>query len=132
MSNVYIAGPMSGLPLFNHSAFDSAERWLKKNYPVSQIFNPAQHDREMGFDPRTATVEEVEKFSVREALATDLSWIALNADFLVVLPGWQNSWGTAAELALARAIKIPAFELEEFKVDFTLAPNIAERELERV
>jgi hypothetical protein len=121
----YIAGPMTGLPYFNFNAFAAAERELKLYKIVT--YNPATHDNEMGFNPfcfktgdskkptcgdKSKKHQSQHKFSLREALRWDTARIT-ESDFITLLPGWENSVGVRAELALAFALKIPVFELME-------------------
>jgi hypothetical protein len=40
---IFIAGPMSGLPAFNHPAFYEAEDLLKNRHPFVEIINPARN-----------------------------------------------------------------------------------------
>lgn len=121
----YIAGPMTGLPYFNFDEFANAERELKLHEIVT--YNPATHDNEMGFNPfcfKTGDSKEPtcgnkrkkhqsqHEFSLREALKWDTARIT-ESDLITLLPGWENSVGVRAELALAFALKIPVFELVE-------------------
>lgn len=121
----YIAGPMTGLPYFNFDAFADAERELKLHKIVT--YNPATHDNEMGFDPfcfktgdskeptcrnKSKKHQSQHEFSLREALKWDTARIT-ESDLITLLPGWENSVGVRAELALAFALKIPVFELIE-------------------
>jgi len=105
---VYIAGPMTGLPEFNTAAFDAAARSLEQLGHA--VFNPAEKDRdEYGADVFTGTTgkpwELVDRgVSRRDVLATDLEWIARNADAICLLPGWEKSTGALAEAALGRAL----------------------------
>jgi hypothetical protein len=104
---VYVAGPMRGIPSFNFPAFHAAASRLRGL--GHEVFNPAEHDEDNGFQPADLTGNEdlaALGFSLREALATDLSWIALNADAVAVLPDWQRSMGAKAEVALARALSL--------------------------
>lgn len=92
---VYLAGPMTGLPLFNFPAFDEAEARLRAlGYDV---INPAQLDRDVGFDPATTVVS---KEFLRDALRRDLSALC-DADAIAMLPGWERSGGARVEWTLA-------------------------------
>lgn len=91
----YLAGPMRtvGPPDYNKQAFKDAEQVLiSLGYTV---FNPSDVEGEF-------TLEDN-----RRAMNVELSWICKFADVVIVLPGWENSLGTAAEIATARAIGIP-------------------------
>lgn len=105
---IYIAGPMRRRPRFNFPAFDAAAELLRGF--GHQVCNPAERDREHGFTGDGLTgVEDLAAlgFSLRDALAYDLDWICTHATTVVVLPGWENSRGAAAETATAAALGIP-------------------------
>jgi len=93
--NVYIAGPMTGLPQFNFPAFDRAAESLAAQGHT--VFNPAQMDRDVGFDPAST---EVSKEFLKDALRRDLSAIC-DADAVAMLPGWERSGGARVEWTLA-------------------------------
>lgn len=105
---VYVAGPMRGIKDFNFPAFDACADWIREfGY---EVFNPADRDREKHGDDvnKSATGDLADivstGFSLRDALGADLAWIAAEADAVCVLPGWENSKGAQAEVALARAL----------------------------
>lgn len=92
---IYLAGPMTGLPEFNFPAFDRAAEILSAaGYTV---FNPAQMDRDVGFDPLSTVVSN--EF-LRDALRRDLSAIC-ECDGIAMLPGWEKSGGARVEWTLA-------------------------------
>jgi hypothetical protein len=107
---LYIAGPMRGKELFNFPAFDQAEKELTS--AGFKCFSPARRDREAGFYPESLsewTVEAMEAsgYTLREALYHDTAWITQQADGIALLPGWKDSKGAQAEVALARALGLP-------------------------
>lgn len=108
---LYLAGPMTGLPAFNFPAFDKAAAKLRGL--GHEVCNPAEHDREMHGDKieASATGDPADAsavgFSLRDALAFDLDWIARNAEGVAVLDGWEASKGARAEVALAHALGLP-------------------------
>lgn len=105
MRNYYVAGPMRGRPLFNFPAFDEGARRLEAEGNL--VFNPAARDRAEGFDETGTTgLEDLASlgFNHRQAMADDLQWIALHADAVYMLSGWQTSKGAVAERALALAL----------------------------
>jgi hypothetical protein len=106
---LYLAGPMSGLPSYNFPAFDAAAKQLRE--AGHTVFNPAENDRENGFDATGLQGHEAAEhgFDLREALKQDLSWICDNAEGIALLPGWEASKGARAEVALSRALNIPAW-----------------------
>lgn len=113
---VYLAGPMRGRPYFNFPAFKVGARRLRGL--GHEVFSPAERDIEAHGedvnDSATGNLEDVKDsgFSLREALAADTQWIALQADAVVVLPGWEESKGALAEVALARALNLPVLTIE--------------------
>lgn len=97
---LYLAGPMRGIPDLNVQAFNAAARILKDR--GHEVQNPAQPGG--GFTPADP----------RAAIGYGLQWVATYADAVVLLPGWGQSTGAMAEIAAARAVNIPVYELEEF------------------
>ena len=112
---VYIAGPMRNYPEFNFPAFKDMAAWLRAR--GHEVFNPAERDEAThgaGFERGNVTGSEDEAasnhgFSLREALADDMQWIALHADAIYMLVGWEASAGARAEHALAQALRLPTF-----------------------
>jgi hypothetical protein len=82
---IYIAGPMRGIPEFNFPAFRDMAFWLRNQGHI--VFNPAERDEAThgaGFEKGNLLGSEQEAasnhgFSLREALADDMKWIALQA-----------------------------------------------------
>jgi len=112
--SIYIAGPMTGYPLFNFPAFDKErDRWIERNFTV---FNPADHDRKLLGKTSSWMPEESDSNgpwkswaipgapSLRQMLGADLAWIAEHATDIVMLPGWEKSNGAKAEWSLAVAL----------------------------
>lgn len=122
----YIAGPTTGLRHFNYEKFSSAQVEIRIHLDPANIFNPADHDLDMGFNPYCFDTGDIKaptckntsphhakknhQFSLRAALAWDTARIT-ESDFITLLPGWSLSKGTRAGLALAFALKIPVFQL---------------------
>lgn len=98
-TTVYLAGPMRGIEEFNFPAFEAAALHLRRQ--GYQVFSPAEHDLESGFDPKGT----LDGFNLRAALKWDLETIT-SCNCVVVLPGWEHSKGCAAEVATARALGI--------------------------
>lgn len=95
VKSVYIAGKMSGLPLWNFPAFEEAAKNLRGR--GLEVFSPAEHDLEMGFEPTRETFSAKER---AESMHWDFETI-FNVDAVVVLPGWEKGRGATAEVALA-------------------------------
>lgn len=105
---LYLAGKMRGLTEQGFPAFFAAEQLLTPRYIV---FNPAGADVARGIDPDT-TVNDPEWLNggrlIRDALEIDTRWICRHADGLALIHGWGASKGACAEVALAKALGIPA------------------------
>lgn len=103
----YIAGKMSGIPAYNFPAFDEARDGLRAlGYDV---ISPADMDRAVGFDP---FICHADKEFLEAAMRRDVEAV-MRADCIVMLPGWEDSTGAKAELALARWRHIPAYQWPE-------------------
>lgn len=111
----YIAGPMRGHEHYNYPAFDAAAELLRAQ--GHEVFNPAENDRQNGFDAMGLQGHEAAEhgFDLRIALKEDLAWICDNADAVVVLDGWCHSRGAKAEVALADALGLPVHFINDFK-----------------
>ena len=84
MKTIYISGPMTGIENLNREAFEKAERLLRESghFPI----NPHRF-------PQLATYEDY--------LLLDLEMIAMAAEAIALLPGWENSPGAKKELKAA-------------------------------
>jgi hypothetical protein len=93
--NIYISGPMSGHDNLNFPAFFHAEEWIKRiGYnPVNPARLPAG-------------------LSYQEYINTDLEIIAIMADALLMLPGWESSKGAKLERELAVKLELKIMEVE--------------------
>ena len=112
--NIYLAGPMSGKKDHNFPAFFAAAKQLRKQGHT--VFSPAEVDLEDYTDHQAIHDDEAKRgFHAvwRERLAVDFEWIMLKADAVFVLPGWEESWGVNAELALADALYLEIVYLDE-------------------
>lgn len=106
---------MRGYDEFNFPAFDAGTEALR--HLGIEVFSPAERDRkEDDFDPSAmkGTDDELVEvgFSLRDALGDDLEYICKEADAVVVLPGWEKSSGANAEVATAKALSLPVYELD--------------------
>ena len=84
MKTIYISGPMSGIENLNRDMFDEAESLL----------------RECGENPINPHNFQEQK-SYEDYLLLDLEMIAMAADAIALLPGWENSPGAKKELKTA-------------------------------
>lgn len=109
---IYIAGPMRGRKFFNYPAFDAAEAKLRA--AGFDVVNPAQLDRDTGFDPYKLVVPEdfdwmtipegIDHITIRECMSRDTKAICERCQGMHMLDGWKNSRGANAEFALANAL----------------------------
>jgi len=103
---VYIAGPMTGYPLWNFPAFDEAAEYLRAcGY---EVVNPADLDRAVGFDE---TAEIAPPGFLRGALKRDLAAIC-ECDAVAVLEGWRLSRGAMLEVLLANRLGLLVIDAE--------------------
>ena len=86
---IYISGPMTGKPDLNEPLFRSTAERLRGMGHV--VFNPCDLPKALS------------ALSYRDAIKADMAWICEHADAVVVLPGWTDSPGARAEVALARS-----------------------------
>lgn len=84
MKTIYISGPMTGIENLNRESFYTAERLLREcgENPI----NPHNFPKQETYD---------------DYLMIDLEMIAMAADAIALLPGWEKSHGAKKELATA-------------------------------
>lgn len=104
-AKLYVSGPMTGYPLFNFPAFESAARQLRDM--GFAVVSPAEKDIEAGFDPTGRD----DDFDLRAALEWDVQAV-LESDAVVLLPGWEDSPGCAIEVLTAAAAGIPVVPID--------------------
>lgn len=96
---IYLSGPMRGYPESNYPLFHQVTALLRsKGY---YVYNPAEfkHDEDI--------------FPLRKAFAEYCKFICEEASAIVLLPGWENSLGVSAELALAKNCKLDIYHWPE-------------------
>lgn len=115
---IYLAGPMQGIKNFNFPRFNAVASALRANGHI--VFNPAEKDIERHggtniADGNTfgdiAQAKSQHGFNLRQALAEDTQFICLEADCIVLLPGWEKSNGAQAEHRLAVALKSEGMDI---------------------
>lgn len=98
----YLAGPMSGLPLFNFPAFRAAREDLRARGIA--VYCPAEADELAGFDPTSDPADDLAVYMRR-----DLAAVAQSAG-VIVLPGWRASAGVQREVTVAGWCGLPILE----------------------
>lgn len=117
--NIYLGNKMSGVPYFNAPWFDRIAAELLEMPRVTHVFNPAQHDRDQGFDPMSCPSGSLNEaraagFNPRAALGADWAWIAEHSNGMVVGPDWRDSPGTLSEIACHQALRLPVWQWQHF------------------
>ncbi len=84
MKTIYISGPMTGIEDLNRAAFERAEKKIQEMGHIA--LNPHRF-------PELETYEDY--------LLLDIEMIAMAADAVALLPGWEKSHGAKKELAAA-------------------------------
>ena len=94
MKTIYISGPMTGIENLNRDMFDEAESLL----------------RECGENPINPHNFPEQK-SYEDYLLLDLEMIAMAADAIALLPGWESSPGAKKELKAALDLNLKVLVL---------------------
>src|SRR5262245_34200306 len=88
---IYVAGPMTGLPDENKDSFMYAYNTLRR-----EGFNPVlPPEMNRATDPMWSTMTKGEKY--KAVMPNDIAALA-KCDAIFLLPGFENSNGTALEL----------------------------------
>jgi hypothetical protein len=98
VSNIFLSGPMTGVPEWNHPLFNRVA--IELRLAGFAVCNPAE------FYEGDTTRDRAEY--MRESM-TGL----LKSDMVVALPGWQQSKGAVVELAVALQLDLPVVELTD-------------------
>lgn len=112
--SVYIAGPMTGIPMWNFPAFFDAEnQLLELGYTVR---NPAHNDgRNVEEAMASAGTPDKPNYPWSYYMKRDLPHV-MNSDMVCLLPGWQNSKGARLEVHVAQALGLPLMILRDEKL----------------
>jgi len=91
---IYIAGPMRGLPEFNHQKFEDAENLLTEDGCI--VVNPVRIGERFGtaeqINEDPALLEKVQQAEIEELRSCDA---------ILMLSGWERSVGAKRELVEA-------------------------------
>lgn len=89
--HIYLCGPMTGLPDFNHPAFNAAAQALRES--GYDVFNPVENGVPPSADWATHMRADIKALMDCRAVAT--------------LPGYTDSKGAGLEVKNARALGMP-------------------------
>ena len=130
MERTYIAGPMTGYPLYNFPAFIEAEEYLKDKFEVVSPVNLT-----LGLWVELGIIKNKEEWmqgidnpfekavSKMTYLRKDLSEIA-KCDCMVFIDGWKGSEGAAKELKMAQLLNLKLYELVKIDGTNNLVPLV--------
>ena len=103
--NIFISGPMTGLPHYNVGAFAEAHQLIISGTfmgkYVDDVYDPAQE-----YLNSRVTNPEV---AMRHSIANLSSG---KYDVLLLLPGWETSKGSSLEREVAEAVGMEVIEFE--------------------
>lgn len=107
----YLSGPMTGYDDLNYPLFHAATGVLRdKGYEVT---NPAEaFDGDQSLDPTVYLRRDIES--------------VLQADFVVVLEGWEASKGACLEASVATGIGTPVYRYEDILGETHAPPLLLE------
>jgi hypothetical protein len=101
MAKVYIAGPMTGYPEFNHPAFHSAAARLRG--VGFDVISPAE------LNPRDPLLQIDDHYHAKlypSFLKRDIAAL-LECDHICMLDGWEKSKGATLEHHIASVLRYP-------------------------
>ena len=97
---IYLSGPMKGYPEKNYPTFHRVAAELRTIGHI--VYNPAEFQWQ----------ESHSEFPLRKAFLEYCTFICNEAEAIVLLPGWEQSLGVSAELALAKNCALMVIEYE--------------------
>lgn len=110
--NVFLCGPMTGLPSYNVEKFAAANKFLR-NLGADRVYDPA-------FKWYTSLVSGYECTDHDACMRRTIGELTIGTndghayyDLLVTLDGWKDSEGAKTEVEVARACGIPVYELQD-------------------
>ena len=96
-ARVYVAGPMTGLPGFNYSAFNRAAAWLRAQ--GLHVENPAENKA-----PVDAEWIDWMRLAISQLI---------KCDAIILLNGWQQSRGATVEYERAKGLGLWIYSMVE-------------------
>ena len=108
--SLYLAGPMHGIEELNYPAFNHAAKGLRGL--GFTVVNPAEFEDDYVFGLYGGEGEtEVSPLERAAYLRRDFGAL-VECDGIVMLPGWEQSKGANAELAVAKMVGLGVFVLD--------------------
>ena len=109
--NIYLSGPMSGIPNFNIPKFNLAAESLRSS--GFGVINPPEQDPpELRNMCEESPDGKVDDSTWGECIGRDISFISSSSlDAICLLKGWGDSWGSTMELiaAIKTGLKVYMF-----------------------
>lgn len=107
-NRLYLSGPMTGIPGYNHDAFNANASFLRSC--GWSVFSPAEMDLELGIDLSGPLTEDQYQLLMRNdyRALTECSAIAF-------LPGWEKSRGAKLESDFANVLKLDRYRVDASK-----------------
>lgn len=87
---IYLSGPMTGIPEFNHPAFNATTSALREK--GFDVINPAEVNPDLSM-------------SWENCIRKDIKAL-LDCDAIALMPGWESSRGVHLELHIAHRVGI--------------------------
>jgi hypothetical protein len=112
--NVFLSGPMTGLPAFNVAEFAAAHETLNE-LGASHVFDPAfERFVEISHGVSEGTHELYMRSCLGELTSGSIERPGeTHYELLVLLPGWESSEGSVVEREVAKACGIEVCSLRE-------------------
>lgn len=98
-TQLYIAGPMTGLPDFNYPAFADAAKLLRD--AGFDVFSPAEN----GLSPAAPW---------NEHMRVDLAHLVSHCYAVATLPNWAKSKGASLEVGIAISLDMAVFPFDHW------------------
>lgn len=99
---LFLSGPMSGHPYLNRRSFDDIATLLEEY--GHDVVNPMDYLYSKDLDHKTEWTPDLYKEVLYDMIDTIMYH---DIEGVVVIPGWEKSSGSCAEVAVAKAIGLP-------------------------
>lgn len=104
---VYISGPMTGIEDFNFPLFNAVAKFLQTL--GWRVENPAEKGIVPDWDWEDYLRYDIEKL--------------MQCEYIVLLPGWENSRGARLEVRIARELGFTFLDYDEYIADLDKQPG---------